>query len=301
MKQKTIRSSFSVEGVGLHTGLNISLKASPAPVDYGIRIKRMDVEGFPVLDALAVNVFNTVRGTVIKCGDVQVSTIEHAMAAFYAAGIDNCLFEVNGPEFPILDGSSRFFADEIAKIGVAEQDKDKEFVVIREEIECTSETGSYIRAYPSDKFELEVTIGFDSSVLRNQVAELRDIEKFKDEFSIARTFVFVREIEPLLNMNLIKGGDLKNAIVIYDRLMPQEAVDRLTDKLHQSRIDASKLGYLSGDLYFENEPARHKLLDLIGDLALAGKPVLGRIVAYHPGHKINTDFAKLLREKYITD
>lgn len=232
---------------------------------------------------------------------MQISTIEHAMAAFFAAGIDNCLFEVDGPEFPILDGSARLFRDKIQEVGIEVQDATKDFIVIKDEIEYKTETGSEIKAYPADKLELEVMIGFDSPVLREQTASLDDLKDFNEQTASARTFVFVREIEPLLNMNLIKGGDLKNAIVIYDKIMSQEAVDRLTEKLHQHRVDATQLGYLNGGIKFENEPAMHKLLDLVGDLALVGKPIKGRIVAKYPGHKINTEFAKLLRKTYLTE
>jgi UDP-3-O-[3-hydroxymyristoyl] N-acetylglucosamine deacetylase/3-hydroxyacyl-[acyl-carrier-protein] dehydratase len=300
MKQKTIGNSFSVEGIALHTGLNIKLMAHPAPADHGIVICRTDIAGKPSMKAVADNVGDTVRGTVLRNEHFQVSTIEHAMAAFYAAGIDNCLFEVDGPEFPILDGSARFFRDKIVEVGVVEQDADKEHLVITDILEYETDSGSKITAYPSDKFELEVMIGFDSPVLREQTAVLNDISEFNEKAATARTFVFVHEIEHLLELNLIKGGDLKNAIVIYDRIMSQETVNTLCEKLHQESIDASQLGYLNGGIKFENEPAMHKLLDVVGDLALTGKPIKGRIVAKYPGHKINTEFAKLLREKYLT-
>ena len=299
MRQQTIGNSFVIEGKGLHTGLNIHLKALPAPANHGIKIKRVDMEDQPEIEAIADNVIETVRGTVLKIGNSQVSTIEHAMAAFYAAGIDNCLFEVDGPEFPILDGSSRFYAEQLKTVGIVEQNIEKEYITITGTTECSITTGSNIKAYPADKLELEVLIGFDSPVLDRQEASLNTLEKFPDEIAYARTFVFVREIEPLLNMNLIKGGDLKNAIVIYDKIMSQDALDTLTEKLNQPKINASELGYLTGKLNFENEPARHKLLDVLGDLALTGKPIKGRIVANYPGHTINTEFAKLLRKNYL--
>ncbi|OJV38910.1 MAG: hypothetical protein BGO29_10890 [Bacteroidales bacterium 36-12] len=301
MKQKTLKDSFVIEGIALHTGLHIRLKANPAPADHGIVICRTDLEGQPTIKALADNVKDTVRGTVLRNEHFQVSTIEHAMAAFYAAGVDNCLFEVDGPEFPILDGSAKLFRDKIQEVGVEVQDATKEYLTIAEEIEFEIESGSRIKAYPSDKFELEVLIGFDSVVLREQTAHLEDINDFNKLAATARTFCFVHEIEPLLAMNLIKGGDLKNAIVIYDRKMSQEAINRLTDKLHKhERVDAERLGYLNGGIKFENEPAMHKLLDLVGDLALVGKPIKGKIVAKYPGHKVNTEFAKLLRKTYVS-
>lgn len=302
MKQKTIGNTFAIEGIALHTGLNIKLVAKPAPVNHGIKIRRTDIEGQPEIDAIADNVGDTVRGTVLRNAHFQVSTIEHAMAAFYAAGVDNCLFEVDGPEFPILDGSARFYRDKLIEVGIVEQEAAKDYLVIEKELELSIKTGSTIKAYPAEKFELEVLIGFDSPVLREQMAVLEDIADFNEQTATARTFVFVREIEPLLNMNLIKGGDLKNAIVIYDRIMSQEAMDKLTAKLHKhDKVDASKLGYLNGGIKFENEPAMHKLLDLVGDLALVGKPIKGKIVAKYPGHRVNTEFAKLLRDTYLRE
>ncbi len=240
---------------------------------------------------------DTVRGTVLVKDGVRVSTIEHALAAFYAAGIDNCLFTVDGPEFPILDGSARFYCEKLAEVGVVEQEQAKEYLIVNKEIEYTCSNGSVIKAFPSDKMEFEVEIGFNSAVLKNQTANLSDLSTFAADFAPSRTFVFVREIEPLLQMNLIKGGDLKNAIVIYDTLMSQEKFDSLTDKLHQPRMDASKPGYLSGPLKFDNEPARHKLLDLIGDLALLGKPFKGKVTALYPGHRANTAFAAKMKEE----
>lgn len=299
MKQQTIGNSFTLEGKGLHTGVNICLTAHPAPDNHGIRIRRIDMEGTPEIEAVADNVIETVRGTVLKIADSQVSTIEHAMAAFYASGIDNCLFEVNGPEFPILDGSAKLFIEKIQEVGIVAQNDDKKYITITELTECTIATGSNIKAYPAEKLELEVKIGFKSPVLKEQDAHLKLLKNFAADIASARTFVFVREIEPLLNMNLIKGGDLKNAIVIYDHIMSQDALNALTDKLCQPRIDANEPGYLSGALHFDNEPARHKLLDVLGDLALTGRPVKGSIVATYPGHTINTEFAKLLRKKYL--
>lgn len=298
MRERTIGGSFEWEGKGLHTGIFLHLKANPAPVGTGMIIRRTDLEGQPTIELLAENVRDTVRGTVLRNEQLQVSTVEHAMAALYAAGIDNCILEVDGPEFPILDGSALPYTDALAQVGILEQEADKKYIVIDEEIEYTTESGSVLKAYPCDHFEVEVEIGFNSTVLPAQTAELTDMALFPQEIAHSRTFVFVREIEPLLNMNLIRGGDLKNAIVIYDQIMPQEKMDMLTEKLHQAPIDASQLGYLSGPLHAANEPARHKLLDVIGDLALTGRPIKGRIVAKYPGHKVNTEFAHIIRTKY---
>ncbi|MGB4415103.1 MAG: bifunctional UDP-3-O-[3-hydroxymyristoyl] N-acetylglucosamine deacetylase/3-hydroxyacyl-ACP dehydratase [Paludibacter sp.] len=296
-KQKTIKQSFSLEGKGLHTGLNITLTFIPAPQNYGIKIKRVDLPEQPVIDALAENVTHTVRGTVLQKEDVQISTVEHGLASLYAFGIDNCLLEVNAPEFPILDGSSKHYVQKIQEAGVEEQSAEKDYYIVHKKIEYSiPETGARITLLPDDTFSLDVHIGFKSPVLGNQFASLDNLEDFATEISAARTFVFVREIEPLLSMNLIKGGDLKNAVVIYDEVMPQETMDRLTGKLHQNCIDASKLGYLT-ELNFENEPARHKLLDIIGDLSLIGKPIKAKVIARYPGHKINTELAKLIRKE----
>lgn len=299
MKQRTIGNTFAVEGKGLHSGLMLQLTFHPAPAGTGLIIRRIDLENKPSFEAVADHVSQTVRGTVLKSGEAQVSTIEHAMAALYANGIDNCLMEVNGPEFPILDGSARTFAEKIAEAGIVETAEDKDIIRIDETIEYSTPNGSYIKATPAEKTEYVVSIDYNSVVLPAQSVSFSDFSLFREDFSKARTFVFVREIEPLLNMNLIRGGDLKNAIVIYDQFMPQENIDKLTEKLNQPRVLASEFGYLTGDLNYENEPARHKLVDLIGDLALTGKTFVGKITAHCPGHHINTEFAKILREKYI--
>ena len=296
--QKTIKESFSLTGKGLHTGLQIELTFNPAPENHGVKIKRIDLEGQPVIEALAENVTHTVRGTVLQKGDVQVSTVEHALAALFAYGIDNCLLEVNAPEFPILDGSARFYVEKIENAGIVEQDAEKDYYIVAKKIEYTNpESGSKITILPDDDFSVDVHIGFKSPVLGNQFASLDKLSDFAKEIACARTFVFVREIEPLLSMNLIKGGDLKNAIVIYDEVTTQDKMDELAKKLNQPSIDATKPAYLSGDLFFENEPARHKLLDVIGDLSLIGKNIKGKVIARYPGHKINTDLAKQIRKE----
>lgn len=296
--QKTIKKSFSFNGKGLHTGLQIELTFNPAPVNHGIRIKRVDLEGQPIVDALAENVTHTVRGTVLQKGDVQISTVEHALASLFAYGIDNCLLEVNAPEFPILDGSAKYYVEKLNEAGVEEQDEEKDYFVVTKKIEYTiPETGSKITLLPDNDFSVDVHIGFKSPVLGNQFASLDNLEDFATEIASARTFVFVREIEPLLNMNLIKGGDLKNAIVIYDEVTSQETMDQLAKKLNQPSIDASKPAFLSGELNYENEPARHKLLDVIGDLSLIGKNIKGKVIARYPGHRINTELAKVIRKE----
>lgn len=299
MRQLTLNQPFVVSGKGLHTGLEITAEFVPAPENFGYKFQRMDLEGEPTVDALAENVVATTRGTVIKKGEAQVSTIEHSMAALYASGIDNCLIKVNGPEMPILDGSAKIFIDEIEKAGVVEQNADKDFYVIKQRLEVRNdETGASIVVLPDSEFSVDVMVQFDSQVLSYQFASLDHASDFGKEISGARTFVFVREIEPLVKGNLIKGGDLDNAIVIYDSPMAQTDLDALADLMNVPRKTVNEFGYINNEpLTSENEPARHKLLDLIGDLALIGRPLRGKVIATRPGHSINTTFAKKIRKE----
>ncbi len=298
-KQKTLGGSFSLFGKGLHTGLSLTVTFNPAPENHGYKIQRIDLEGSPVIEAIAENVIDTSRGTVVAKGDARCSTIEHAMAALYALGIDNCLLQVNGPELPILDGSSQIYVENIRRVGIVTQNAPKDFYVIKKKIEFRDEeTGSSIIILPDDQFSITAMISFDSQFINSQFATLDDMENFTSEIAPARTFVFVREIEPLLKAGLIKGGDLDNAIVIYEREISQEALDRLADHLHVEHRDATKLGYLNDrPLVWRNEPARHKLLDIIGDMALIGRPIKGRIIATRPGHTINNKFARQMRRE----
>ena len=297
-KQKTLNDSFSLSGKGLHTGLNLTVTFNPAPENYGYKIQRIDLPGEPIIDAVAENVTETTRGTVLTKGEARVSTVEHALAALFALGIDNCFMQVNGPEFPILDGSAKYYVENIEQVGIKEQNTEKDVFVIKSKIEIKDEnTGHSIMILPDEKFCLNVLVHYDSNILNNQYATLEDLNDFKEEIASSRTFVFVRELEPLLNLGLIKGGDLDNAIVIYEREMPQEKLDQLADVLGVPRMDAQKLGYLNHKpLVWNNEPARHKLLDIIGDLSLIGKPLQGRIIATCPGHTINNKFARAMRK-----
>jgi len=297
-KQKTLKGSFSLSGKGLHTGLPITITFNPAPDNHGYKIKRIDLENTPVINALAENVGATQRGTVLVKGDVSVSTVEHAMAALYASGIDNCLIEVNAPEFPILDGSSIQYIESIKKVGLEEQESEKDYYVVRHKMEVKDpETGSKLILLPDDQFCINSFIEFDSTYIPNQSASLDDMADFEKEIASARTFVFVREIQKLLEAGLIKGGDLDNAIVIYERQISQDALNKLGDLLGVPHKDASELGYINNKpIQFPNEPARHKLLDIIGDMALIGKPLKGRVIATRPGHKINNKLARLIRK-----
>lgn len=299
LKQQTLKGSFSLNGKGLHTGVNYTVTFNPAPDNHGYKIQRIDLDGQPIIDAVAENVVDTTRGTVVEKNGVKVSTIEHAMAALYALGVDNCLIQVNGPEFPILDGSAKYFVEAIQRIGLVEQSAVKDFYIIKSKIEFRDEEkGSSIIVLPDDSFSINALISYDSKILSNQYATLEDMKKFPTEIAAARTFVFVREIEPLLNAGLIKGGDLDNAIVIYEREMPQENYDKLADVMGVQHKDATKIGYINNDpLVWDNEPARHKLLDIIGDMALIGKPIIGRIIATRPGHTINNLFARRMRKE----
>ena len=248
---------------------------------------------------MAENVINTQRGTVIGKKDIQISTIEHAMAALYAAGIDNCLIEVDAPEFPILDGSSRFYTEGISKVGLKKQTANKQYYIVKHKIEVKDEeTGASIMILPEDNFSVNVLVSYNSPVLTNQYAVMDDLSQFPSEISASRTFVFVREIEMLIQNNLIKGGDLDNAIVIYDQKVSQDSLDKLADMMNQPRKSAEELGYISNNpLVFDNEPARHKLLDVIGDIALIGRTLKGRIIATHPGHSINNKLARMIRKE----
>ena len=297
-KQHTLKDSFSLKGKGLHTGLDINIKFNPAPENHGYKIQRIDLEDKPIINAIAENVGATQRGTVLSKGGVQVSTVEHALAALYASRIDNCLIEVDAPEFPILDGSAIEYVNEIERVGLQEQNADRNYYIVKNKIEIKDEeTGASIVVLPDNQFVVNALIAFDSAILDSQFATLDDLKDFKEEIAASRTFVFVREIEHLLENNLIKGGDLDNAIVIYERQITQDRLDQLADKMGVVRKDATQLGYIMNkSLVFPNEPARHKLLDIIGDIALIGKPIKGRIIATCPGHKINNQLARLIRK-----
>ena len=296
-KQKTLKGSFSLFGKGLHTGLSLTVTFNPAPGNTGYKIQRIDLEGQPIIDAVAENVIDTQRGTVIAKGDARVSTIEHGMAALYAMGIDNCLIQINGPEFPILDGSAAMYVDKIKEIGIVDQNAPKDYYIIRKKMEYKDESGSIITILPDEQFSITAMCSFESKFISSQFATLDDISKFADEISPARTFVFVRDIMPLLQANLIKGGDLDNAIVIYEKQVEQPTLDQLADLLKVPHMDATSIGYIQNKpLIWDNECTRHKLLDIIGDVALIGKPIKGRIVATRPGHTVNNKFARMIRK-----
>lgn len=301
MKQKTLAKSFSLEGVGLHTGKTVVIEFEPAEVNHGIRFMRVDMQDQPILTADVNQVVSTNRGTTIRNGEAQISTVEHVLSALTGTGVDNVLIKVNGPEIPIMDGSAIDFVDGILGAGLIEQATDREYFEIEEPISFRDEvTGTELLALPGDKFEVTAMIDFNSQILGHQYASLQNIDDYATQIAPCRTFVFVRELEQLFDQNLIKGGDLDNAVVIADRLMDQDELDRLAKKLGKQSIKVEKTGILNTtSLKFENEPARHKLLDVLGDLTLLGKPIKGKIVARKPGHTANIEFTKLLKRKMM--
>lgn len=276
----------------------INCTVLPAAENTGVRLCRVDLPKRPTYEALADYVSGTERGTVLEHGKWKISTVEHLLSALYAMGVDNCLIEVDAPEIPILDGSAKYFVKAIQDAGLIEQEAEQKIWVVTEPIEYMSEQGNRLLILPCDHYEAEVMVSYPSKLLQEQHAQIQDLRDYPRELSAARTFCFVREIEPLLRMGLIKGGDLKNALVIYETPLSQEGMDYMTEKLGQPKLDASKLGYLS-PLNYQNEPARHKLLDIIGDLSLLGCHIQGRIYAEKPGHGFNTQCARKLRNLII--
>ena len=298
-KQQTLVAPFTLEGKGLHTGLNITATFCPSEPNTGYRFQRIDLEGEPIVEAVADNVAATNRGTVVKKGDITISTIEHAMAALYCLGVDNCLIKLNAPEIPILDGSALPWVNAIQNVGVVEQNAKREIFRIMKKYEVVDEaSGVKLEIFPDDHFSVTTFVDYPSPVLNNQFAVLNDIKDFADQVAAARTFVFVREIQPLLAANLIKGGDLDNAVVIYDKKVSQEELNTLAATIGSQAPSAENLGYVQKrPLQWDNEPARHKLLDIIGDLALVGKYIQGRVIATRPGHGMNNKLARVVRKE----
>ena len=296
IKQKTLAKEFSISGKGLHTNCIVSMTFKPAPVNFGFKFQRVDLAEKPIIPASAEFVVDTSRGTVLGINDARISTLEHSLAALTGMDLDNVLIEIDNEEVPILDGSSKFFVERIEEAGVVEQDAEREYFVVTEKIVYKNEkTGSEIIALPDTEYNLNILISFNSSVLNNQFASLGSLSDFKNEIANCRTFVFLHELEFLLKNNLVKGGDLDNAIVIMDRPVNQEELDRIAKMFNHERVEVKAQGILNNiDLQYDNECARHKLLDVVGDLALAGKRIKGRIIATKPGHSANTEFAKLI-------
>ncbi len=299
-KQNTIQQPVAVSGVGLHTGTNVTLTFQPAPENHGIKFQRVDLDGQPVVAAEVSRVVSTQRGTTLKAGEAQVSTVEHVLSALVGLEVDNVLLQIDGPEVPIMDGSAQPFVKAIRQAGIQVQNEEREYFEIQEPIFFRdAETGSEMMALPSEKFEVTTLIDFNSDVLGQQYAELRTITDFEKEIAPCRTFVFLHELEFLFKQNLIKGGDLDNAIVIVDRVVSQDELDELAQMLGKPSVKVEKEGILNTlKLHFRNEPARHKLLDVVGDISLLGIPIKGRIVATKPGHRTNAEFTKVLKKHY---
>jgi len=296
VKQRTIINDVTLKGVGLHTGKEVTLTFKPAPENYGYAFVRSDLEGKPVIEADANYVVNTQRGTNLEKRGVKIQTSEHVLAALVGLEIDNCIIELNASEPPIMDGSSKFFIEALEEAGIQEQDAEREEYIVKEVISYTDEeTGSEIIVMPSDTYQVTTMVDFGTKVLGTQNASLKQISDFKDEISDSRTFSFLHEIEMLLEHGLIKGGDLNNAIVYVDKELSPETMDKLRVAFGKDNISIKPNGILDNlTLHHPNEAARHKLLDVIGDLALIGTRIRGKVIANKPGHYVNTQFAKKL-------
>ncbi|WP_295337645.1 bifunctional UDP-3-O-[3-hydroxymyristoyl] N-acetylglucosamine deacetylase/3-hydroxyacyl-ACP dehydratase [Flavobacterium sp.] len=296
VKQKTIQNEVSLTGVGLHTGKEVKMTFKPAPVNNGYTFVRVDLEGSPIIEADANYVVNTQRGTNLEKLGVKIQTSEHVLAAFVGCDVDNVIIELNESEPPIMDGSSKFFVEAIEKAGVVEQDAERNYYVVKEVISFVDETtGSEILVMPAEDYQVTTMVDFGTKVLGTQNATLKNIADFKTEISDARTFSFLHELETLLDNGLIKGGDLNNAIVYVDKEISEKTMNNLKVAFGKEEISVKPNGILDNlTLHYPNEAARHKLLDVIGDLALIGTRIKGKVIANKPGHYVNTQFAKKL-------
>jgi len=298
-KQRTLAKEISLTGKGLHTGINVTITFKPAPANHGYKFCRVDLPGKPVIDALAEHVTDTSSGTTLVQNNASVQTIEHVLAALHGLRIDNALVEMNGPEAPIMGGSSWKFVEAIKEAGITELKEDRNYFVVKHKITYSDEEhGVDLIVYPDDHFSINVLIDYNSKILGNQYSILDSIDDFEKEISRSRTFVFFHELEPLFKMGLIKGGDLDNAIVILEKEVEQSEIDRIAKLFNRPGISTHTAGILNNtELRYPNEPARHKLLDIMGDLALVGHPIKGKVVATRPGHLANTRLAKVMRQE----
>ena len=297
-KQHTLGSSISISGTGLHTGILVDMTLKPANAGFGIQFQRIDLPNQPIIKADCELVTDTSRGTTLQVGEAKVSTVEHVLAALVGMGVDNVLIELNGPEIPIIDGSSEPFVELIDEAGVVEQEAAKAWYSLDENIYLYNE-GKRVEmvAMPAIDYQITTLIDFNSPVLGTQHAGLKTIRDFKNEIAPCRTFCFLHELEALLDNDLIKGGDINNAIVVVDKPVTDEAMARLAKAFKRDKIEVKSEGYLNNlELRFSNEPARHKLLDVVGDLALIGYPIKARIIANRPGHSTNVEFAKKIKQ-----
>ncbi len=294
VKQKTIQNEISLTGVGLHTGKEVKMTFKPAPINNGYTFVRVDLEGSPVIEADANYVVNTQRGTNLEKLGVKIQTSEHVLAAFVGCDVDNVIIELNESEPPIMDGSSKFFVEAIEKAGVVEQDAERKYYVVKEVISFVDEaTGSEVLVMPADDYQVTTMVDFGTKVLGTQNATMKNISEFKSEIADARTFSFLHELETLLDNGLIKGGDLNNAIVYVDKEISPKTIENLKVAFGKDSIAVKPNGILDNlTLHYPNEAARHKLLDVVGDLALIGTRIKGKVIANKPGHFVNTQFAK---------
>ncbi len=296
-KQHTVKAPVSISGVGLHTGTSATMTFKPAPPNHGIKFQRIDLPDQPIVEADADLVVDVSRGTTIEKDGARVSTVEHTLAALVGMQIDNVLIEIDGPETPIMDGSSLLFMEAIETVGLEEQNALRNFFEISESVLYREEARNVeIAALPLDTYRLTVMIDYNSPVLGSQHASLNDINQFEAEIASCRTFCFLHELEMLYKQNLIRGGDLSNAIVVVDRVVEEDELSHLAKLFNKPKVEVKAEGILNNvELRYKNEPARHKLLDLVGDLALAGRPIKGQILAARPGHAANVAFAKKLK------
>ena len=295
--QRTINEEGNLEGIGLHTGKKSKLMFIPAVINHGIKFQRIDLDGMPIVDADVNNVIAVERGTTIKQNDATISTVEHLLAAIVGLQIDNILIQIDGEEIPILDGSSKYFIECLEKCGLKTQDAARKYIEISEKITYNDEENNVeISIYPHNDYRITSMVDYNSEILGSQHYTLNQISNFKKDVSDARTFCFLHEIEDLFKKNLIKGGDLDNAIVIVDKVIDEKKLKEISQLLGKKNIKVDKQGILNNiKLKYNNEPARHKLLDIVGDLALVGRPIKGHIIAARPGHKSNIEFAKILK------
>lgn len=297
--QTTIREAVTVSGVGLHTGNAVNLTFEPAEEDHGYVFQRVDLEGQPTVKADCDLVVDTSRGTTIEQNGARINTVEHVLAALAGLEIDNCLIKLDAPETPIMDGSSKPFIDKLLEVGIVNQKKEREYFEIPHRINYTDGEGVEMMALPADDYRLTVMVDYNSPVLGSQHASIVNLSEFTEEISSCRTFCFLHELEMLLENDLIKGGDLNNAIVIVDRVVQDNEIEHLAKLFNKDKIEVKKEGILNNvELRFQNEPARHKLLDMVGDLALAGVPLKAQILAARPGHTANVEFAKKIKKAY---
>ena len=297
-KQTTIKSSISLEGVGIHTGKDVKLTFKPAKSNTGYVFKRMDLDGSPSIEAIADYVINTQRGTTLEKNGVKLKTIEHVLAALVGLEIDNVVIEINAEEPPIMDGSSKSFVLALENAGLTDLNEFRNEFIIKDVVTFKDDkTGSEITIIPSDSYQITVMVDYKTKVLGTQNATLSNLSEFKNDFSNARTFSFLHEIETLLENDLIKGGDLNNAIVYVDKKISDETMGKLKKAFNKTKVSVKSNGILDNlNLHYPNEAARHKLLDVVGDLALIGRRIRGKVIAKKPGHHINTGFAKKIRE-----